>query len=128
AFLDAVLDVGTDPIFDRVAELRTAVHERDLRPRAVELEGGDGGRVLASHHEHGLAVVAVRLRVVMRHVREALARDAQEIGMVVVPRGESDVPRGARRRCAVRVPKIDTEGRTLRGPLEAAQADDLLSE
>src|SRR6185295_9512870 len=54
AFLDAVLDVGTDPIFDRVAELRTTVHERDLRPRAVELEGGDGGRVLASHHEHGL--------------------------------------------------------------------------
>jgi hypothetical protein len=91
AFLEAVLDVGADPVVDGVAQGGPAVHEGHLRSRPEELEGGDGGGVLADDDDHGLPEVGVRLGVVVRHVRPILAGDPEVDGIVVVPGGEDHV-------------------------------------
>ena len=55
SFLDAVLDVGTHPVLDRVAKRRVAVHQRDVRAAAEQLERRFGRRVLAADDDDALA-------------------------------------------------------------------------
>ena len=43
AGLDAVLDVGEDPVLDALGELRAAVDQRHAGAGPVKFEGGDGG-------------------------------------------------------------------------------------
>ena len=92
AFLDAVLDVRPDPVLDGRAELGPPVHEGDLRPAPVEVEGRLGRGVLAADHDHRLAVELVRLRVVMGDVRQFLARYAELVGMIVAAAGDDHGP------------------------------------
>ena len=97
------------------------------RPRPIELEGGDGGGVLSSHHDHRLAVVPVRLRVVVGDVRPLLAGNAEEVGMVVVAGGEGHVA-GATRGHALRAARLHHEAHGVGRHLRAPQAHDLLPE
>lgn len=91
AVLDAVLDVGTNPVLDRVGEGGAAVHEADAGAGPAQLERRDRRGVLAAHHHDVLPVVGVGLVVVVEDVGQRFAGNAEAVGVVVVARADRDV-------------------------------------
>ena len=79
--------------------------DRHRARRAIELERDLSSRILAADDDDPLAVVAVRLVVVVRDVREILAGHIQSIRVIVVADGERRAPApaafGARRPTSV---------------------------
>src|SRR5579872_7087262 len=69
------------------------MHQRDAGLVPVQLEGGNGGRVLGADDDHVLVVVRVRLLVIVQDLILIFAGDAEEIGDVVVSGGEDDLLR-----------------------------------
>ena len=51
---------------------------------AIQLERGLARRVLPADDDHALTVVGMRLAVVVRHVRQVLARHAEQVRQAVV--------------------------------------------
>ena len=90
AVLDAVVDVGQDPVFDVAMHLRAAVDEGDTGPVAPEVEGGDGSGVLAADDDNFEAEVGVGLVVVVADLAEVFAGDAEVVGQVVVAGGDDE--------------------------------------
>lgn len=85
---NSVVDVRTHPVLDRLAQRRAPMHQRHLRPPAIQIERRVTGRVLSPNHHNPLPIVGSRFRVVMRHMRQVFTRHAQEIGPVVVAHGQ----------------------------------------
>ena len=82
--LDAVVDVGQDPVFDVGAHLRAAMHQRYPRAMAPQVERRNRRRVLASYHQHIQTEVRMRLVIVVLHLTEILAGNVQIVRQVVV--------------------------------------------
>ena len=105
SFLDAILDVGLDPVLHRIAEPGAAMHHRHVAAGAVDLERGFGGGVLAADNHHALAVIRMRLLVEVRDVRQIFAGHVEHIRQLVVAHRQHHVAgfadaRHAARRCA----------------------------
>ena len=77
--LDPVVDVGLDPVLDRLPHRRAAVDDRHLRAGTIELERRLRGRVLPADDHDLLPEERVRLCEVVRDVRQILARHAEPI-------------------------------------------------
>ena len=97
AVLDAVLDVGQDPVLDVIMQFRSAMDQGHARAVPPEIERRDGGRIFASDDQHihvekrmGLAIVVKDLGKVfsgnIQRVREIVVsgRDNQLAGVVIV--------------------------------------------
>ena len=93
AALDAVLDVGLDPILHAIGNPRAAMHQRDARAGPEQFERRDGGGILRAHHQHVVIVVRMRLLVIVDDLVQILARHVQHVGNVVVAGGENDLAR-----------------------------------
>ena len=65
AVLDAVVDVGQDPVLNMAMHLRAAMDQGDARAMSPEVERGDGGRVLAADDHDVEAEEGMRLVVVV---------------------------------------------------------------
>ena len=96
-FLDAVLDVRLHPVLDRLAERGAAVNDRHRRAGAEQVERRFGGGVLAADDDDALAEERMRLGVVVRHVRQVLARHADPVRDVIRAGRDHDRPRVHRR-------------------------------
>ena len=79
ALLDAVLDVGPQPVLHARPERGLADGHRDADAVPVEVERRFDGGVLSAHDEDVRARVRERLGVVVRHLREVLAGNAEEV-------------------------------------------------
>src|SRR5512146_75904 len=82
--LDAVLDVGFDPIFDVAMQFRVAMNQRDARAVPPEFKRGDGGRILAANDGDVEPIKRMRIVVVVVNLAERFAGDAHPVGQVVV--------------------------------------------
>ena len=98
AFLDAIVDIGPDPVLDAVSERDAPMDEGHVRAATKELQRRLGCRILAADDDHALAVVRMGVGVVVRDVGEGLSRHAEIVRVVVVPDGQYDrarVPRAS---------------------------------
>ena len=93
AALDAVFDVGLDPILDAVGNLGPAMQQRDARAGPEQFERGDGGGILRADDQHIVIVIRMRLLVIVDDLVELFAGDIQHVGNVVVAGGENDLAR-----------------------------------
>src|SRR5690554_4043459 len=66
--LDAVLEVGFDPVLEAVPQRLAAVHQRYLGAAAVQVQRGVRGAGAGADDDHVAAHVGVRLVVVVRYV------------------------------------------------------------
>ena len=89
--LDAVFDVGADPILDGGAEFGAAMDQGDVGAVAIEIQRGFGGGVFAADDDDILAPEGVRLGVVVRDVRKIFAGNAEAIGQIVVAGGDDEL-------------------------------------
>ena len=115
AVLDAVLDVGEDPVLDVGLHGGAAIDEGDARAVTPELEGGDGGGVLAADDDDVEAVVGMRVVVVVLDLGEVFAGDVHHVGQVVVAGGDDDFARGVAVLAAEVVAGADGEVEVLAG-------------
>ena len=81
---DAILQVRFDPVLDVAVKLRAAIDERHARSVPPQVESGDGGGVLAANYQNVAVVVRMRLSVIMRNLRQVLARQSELISQVIV--------------------------------------------
>ncbi len=72
-------------------DLGAAMNEGDPSTVTPELKGGDGRRILGTNHDDVLAKEGVRLVVVVGHLGQVLARDAEMVGQVVVAGGHDEL-------------------------------------
>src|SRR5215468_12706131 len=83
AVLDAVFDIGLDPVLHLVMDHRTAMHQRDSRPVSPQLERGNGGGILRADHDHLCVEIRMRFTIIMTHFREVLARYTHHVRQIV---------------------------------------------
>ena len=91
AVLDAVVDVGENPVLHVAMHLGAAMHEGDACAVAPEIERGDGGGVLAADDQDVETVVGVRLVVVVLDLVEIFAGDSEVVGQIVVAGGDDEL-------------------------------------
>src|SRR5437588_283501 len=91
AGLDPVLNVRPHPILDRCTKFLLAVHQRHAHAISIQVERGFRGGIFPANHNHILIPIFERLRVVVRNVRKILARHAQLVRQIVVPRGHGNL-------------------------------------
>jgi hypothetical protein len=84
AVLDAVLDVGFDPVLDVPVDLGFAVNQGYARAMPPKLERRDGRGVLAADDDDIRAEVGMRIVVVVMDLSQVFTRDVEVIGKVVV--------------------------------------------
>ncbi len=109
AILDAVVDVGQDPVFDVAVHLRAAMDEGDARAVAPEVERRDGCGVLAADDQDIEAEVGVRIVVVVEDLAEVFAGDVEVVRQVVVAGGDDELAGAMRERAAEAVGGVDGE-------------------
>ena len=98
--LDAVVDVGEDPILHVAVHLRAAMDERYSGAMPPEVEGCDGRRVLAADDEYVQSIKRMRLVIVVADLMELFAGDIKIIGQIVVARGDGQFAGVMRQRAA----------------------------
>ena len=113
---------GLHPVLDARLQLRVSMHERHVRSRPVQLQRGFRRRVAAADDDDVLPVEAVRLVVVVRHVRKVLARHADEVRMIEVADREDDVAAVTNPANAFVGSRFDVEDRCPRLPRVARSA------
>src|SRR5690348_12502436 len=82
--LDAILEVGLDPVLYVMVELRTAVNQRNPSTMPPKIKRRDGCRVLAADHQHIRVVVGVRLPIIVGDFGEILTGNAKLVREIVV--------------------------------------------
>ena len=107
--LDAVVDVGQDPVFDVAVHLRAAMHEGNARAVPPQFERGDGGGVFAADDQDVQAVVRMRLVVVVLDLGEVFAGNVQVVGQIVVAGGDDQLARAMLEGAAEAVGGVDGE-------------------
>ena len=65
--------------------LGSAMHESDFGAMPPKIQRRNGGRILAADHQDFKTEIRVRLVVVVMHLAEFLAGNAQIVRQVVVP-------------------------------------------
>lgn len=89
--LDAVLDVGLDPVFDVGMECGTAVDEGDARAVTPEIKSCDCGGILAADDEDVLVEVGMRFVIVMLDLGKIFAGNAEVVWQVIVAGGDDEL-------------------------------------
>ncbi len=97
AILDAVFDVGLDPVLDVPVHSFIAMHQRDTRSAAPQFKCRNRRRVLPADHHDIRVEVGVRIVVVVMDLAQVLTRNTHEIGQIVVSSGDDQF---ARLQCA----------------------------
>src|SRR4029077_2166953 len=93
ASLDAVLDVGTHPIFDVAVDLRSAMDERDASAMPPQIQSYLGRGILAANHNDIRLKIGMRFAIVMEDFFQVLAGDIELVGEIVVAGGKYDLAR-----------------------------------
>ena len=83
AFVNAVDEVGANPVLHGVAHGGAAHNKRDLGTGAGKLESRFSRRVFGSHYHNVLGSVLVGLLVIMANVRQGFAGHVERIGHIV---------------------------------------------
>ena len=91
--LDAIFDVGLDPVLDVGRDGRAAMHQGDARSVTPELQGGDGRGILGANHNNIRVVVGMRLAIVVRDLGQILAGHTHAVGQIVVAGGNHQLAR-----------------------------------
>ncbi len=91
AVLDAILDVGLDPVFDVGMERGTSVDEGDSSAVTVEIQRCDGGGIFAADDEDILIEVGMGLVIIMLDLGEIFAGNAEVVGQVIVAGGDDEL-------------------------------------
>ena len=73
---DAVFDVRTHPILERLSQLLPTMHQRDSRAVSIQIQRGFRSGVFSADDHHVLIPVFVRLRIVMGDMGKIFARHA----------------------------------------------------
>ena len=107
--LDAVLEVGLDPVLHVMVQLRSAMHQRDARAVPPQIERRNGGGVLAPDHQHVGVVVRMRLAVVVRDLGQILAGNAELVRQIVIAGRNDHLSRAVVMRAASAVGGRDAE-------------------
>src|SRR5271157_925778 len=84
AGLNAVLDVGLDPVLNRRPHTVSTMHQRHARAVAPKLKSSDGRRVLAAYDQYVEIEEGVRLAVIMQHLGKILAGNVHQVGAIVI--------------------------------------------
>ncbi len=90
------------------------MHQRDVRARAMQLQRRLRRRIAPADDDDALAVVRMRLAVIVAHVRQILARHAQEHRMIVVADRQSDMASEPDAADAERRARLEREQRPFR--------------
>ena len=89
ALLHPVFSVRHNPVLRRFVEAVVLVHHRHLAAVAVQVQRRFDGRVGSAHHHRAGECILIRFVVVVRDVRQVLARHAHLARNVVVTNGQN---------------------------------------
>ena len=93
AVLDAVFDVGLDPVLYVLLYSVAAINERDPRTVTPQFECRNGRGILASDHSYVRVVIRMGIVIVMVHLAQGFARNTHPVGQIVVANGENKLAR-----------------------------------
>src|ERR1700730_13860471 len=80
AILDAVLNVGQNPILHVAMEFRPAMYQDHARAVPPQVKSRDGGGVLASNHQNVGIEKRMGLAIVMKDFGKIFAGNVQRVG------------------------------------------------